>query len=102
MRLAGCTSTTIDPPPASEAIKPCATKKCPADPVPSQGDVDTCDRLLGDPACGQLLRRYTECIAQKAHCGSDSRTDLARCSTELVAYQTCTAPPADAGSFEGG
>jgi hypothetical protein len=67
--------------------------KCSGDPKPSQMEIDTCNRLLGDAKCGSLHATTLACLAQNQQCDSQNKTDedatIAKCQSQYDKSEAC-------------
>jgi hypothetical protein len=74
----------------------CSTMgKCPGDMPQSQMTIDSCNKSLGDPACGAKYQATINCLAAKEVCGDaggDLMATVVACNAELSAYSACTSP----------
>jgi len=70
-----------------------AKSKCANDPVPTAEDIQSCDKALSDPKCGNVVTVALLCLAQHQTCAADGTTDqdktAAQCPSEVSAVDKC-------------
>jgi hypothetical protein len=88
---ASCSSETDD----SSKTFSCSTakSKCAGDRAPTSEEIQSCDKALADPKCGNLVTVALLCLAQHQTCAADGTTDqdktAAQCPSEVSAVDNC-------------
>jgi hypothetical protein len=81
----------------------CTTKsKCPADPPPTQSEIQACQMDMNDPRCGADFTALLDCAYANQMCDASGHTvQTNACNAQVMAYVSCISPPADAGGSGG-
>ena len=87
-------SCSSDPDDSSKTFS-CSTakSKCAGDRAPTSEEIQSCDKALADPKCGNLYAAALVCLSQHQTCKADGTTDedktKAQCQPELNAADPC-------------
>ena len=94
-------SCSSDPEPSNTFSCSTAKSKCAGDPAPTSEQIQSCDKALADPKCGNVAAAALVCLAQHQTCAADGKTDedktAAQCPSEVNAADKCF-DPGDGGT----
>jgi hypothetical protein len=77
----------------------CTTaSKCPADPAPTQSQIQSCEMAMTNAACGAAFTALLDCAYANQMCdASGHTTQTTACNAQGMTYANCITGPGDAG-----